>query len=70
MWIIQGLTPQQIQTKFALPNIPTHYCFVDVPEGTCLYVGLVNQSSVTGTIQYELITYIPNASFGQGILLP
>ncbi|MDL2287438.1 RICIN domain-containing protein [Eubacteriales bacterium OttesenSCG-928-G02] len=67
---IQGLTPLQIQNKFALPNTPTHYCFVTVPPSTKLYVGVVNQSSVSGTLQYELITNIPETAFGINILLP
>lgn len=67
---IQGLTPAQIQKKFALPNKPTHYCFVDVPDGTIVYVGRVNQSSVPGTLQYEAITRIPDSSFGLDIPLP
>ena len=66
---IQGLTPAQIQKKFALPNKPTHYCFVDVPDGTIVYVGRVNQSSVPGTLQYEVVTRIPLSSFGSDIPL-
>lgn len=67
---IQGLTPAQIQSKFALPSTPTHYCFVNVPSGTTVYVGVVNQSSVSGTLQYELGTVIPDSAFGSSILLP
>lgn len=55
---IAGLTPQQIYEKFKLPAIPTYMCYVDVPAGTELYVGLVNQSSVPGTIQFELIPWM------------
>lgn len=39
---IEGLTLLQIQQKFALPQIPTHYCFVNVPGNTTLFVGIVN----------------------------
>lgn len=67
---IQGLTPAQIQSKFALPHTPTHYCFVNVPAGTTVYVGVVNQSSVSGTLQYELATNLPVSSFGIPIALP
>ena len=67
---IQGLTPAQIQSKFALPHTPTHYCFVNVPAGTTIYVGVVNQSSVSGTLQYELATNLPVTSFGTPIALP
>lgn len=67
---IQGLTPLQVQEKFALPTTPTHYCFVDVPSGTTVYIGIVNQSSVPGTLQYEVITRIPESNFGMDIPLP
>lgn len=67
---IQGLTPAQIQSKFALPTTPTHYCFVEVPSGTTVYVGVVNESSVYGTLQYELGSVIPTSSFGTSYLLP
>ena len=67
---IQGLTPAQIQSKFALPTKPTHYCFVEVPAGTTVYVGVVNRSSISGTLQYELGTQIPKEAFGIDILLP
>ena len=46
---IQGLTPAQIQSKFALPNTPTHYCYVNVPavaQGTVLCVGALSQETV------------------------
>ncbi len=67
---IQGLTSVQIQSKFALPSTPTHYCYVNVPAGTMLYVGVVNQSSISGTLQYELGTIIPATAYGESILLP
>lgn len=37
---IQGLTPAQIQDKFALPYAPTHYCYVNVPAGVQMYTGV------------------------------
>lgn len=67
---IQGLTPSQIQGKFALPKTPTHYCFVTVPTGTFVYVGVVNQTTINGTLQYELEEFIPTTSFGTEIPLP
>ena len=67
---IQGLTASEIQSKFAIPNKPTHYCFVDVPSGTTVYVGVVNGSSVDGTLQYELGTTLADSAFGTDILLP
>ena len=67
---IQGLTPTQIQSKFALPGVPTHYCFVNVPSGTTVYIGVVNKSSIDGTLQYELGTTILDSAFGADIPLP
>ena len=34
------------------------------------YVGVVNESSVYGTLQYELGSVIPTSSFGTSYLLP
>ena len=54
---IQGLTPAQIRDKFALPNIPTRICDVNVPAGTKVYTGVVNEVSEWGKgqgIQFEL----------------
>ncbi len=66
---IEGLTPLQIQNKFALPTTPKYYCFVQVPAETDLFIGIVNKSSVGGTIQYELKTRLPESSFGKKIKL-
>lgn len=67
---VQGLTPKQIQGKFALTKEPTHYCFVDVPAGTTVYVGVVNESTVSNTLQFELGSLIPNSAYGPSIVLP
>ena len=67
---IAGLTPQQIYEKFALPAIPTHWCYVDVPAGAEFYVGWVNQSSVPDTIQFELITWMNESWIVGEYLLP
>lgn len=64
---IQGLTPAEIQMKFALNYEPLEFCYVTVPAGTSIYVGFVNQSSAYGTLQYEIIGLIPGSSFGNGI---
>ncbi len=69
---IQGLTPAQIQSKFALKYEPTHYCYVDVPSGTQLYVGIVGENFgyIAGeAVQFELVNLIPPSSFGPGIPL-
>ena len=70
---IQGLTPAQIQSKFALPNTPTHYCFVNVPSGTQMYAGIVGENygyTAGQAVQFELGANIPTESFGSGIPLP
>lgn len=60
---IQGLTPEQIQLKFALPNKPTHISDVKVPAGTSMVRGNVQYhqmspsmpvSAPSGAIQYKL----------------
>lgn len=53
---IAGLSPAQIQEKFALPQEPKMICDINVPAGTIIYSGTVNSafhSSGMG-IQYEL----------------
>ncbi|MBO5322853.1 MAG: DNRLRE domain-containing protein [Oscillospiraceae bacterium] len=67
---IQGLTPAEIQSKFMLPNPPTHYCYVYVPTGTTIYVGVVNNSSISGTLQYELAEILSESYYGTSMLLP
>jgi hypothetical protein len=67
---MQGLTAQQIRDKFVLTYIPTHYCIVNVPAGTELYVGLINNSSVPGSIQYELVEHLAEIYFGAEFVLP
>lgn len=69
---IHGLTPAQIQSKFALPNTPTHYCFVNVPKGIQMYAGIVGENygyTAGQAVQFELGTNIPTESFGVGIPL-
>ena len=39
---LRGLTPQQIQSKYALPSRPTHISDVNVPSGTRMEYGTVN----------------------------
>jgi hypothetical protein len=55
---IEGLTPKQIQDKFALPNTPKYVCDVELEAGTHIRVGEVNPLDGWGTgggIQYDLI---------------
>ena len=70
---IEGLTAAQIKDKYALPNLPTHYCFVDVPSGISMYAGIVNEVAGWGTggaVQFELAQIIAENCFGIGIPLP
>jgi len=65
---IQGLTPEQIQSKFALPgqNAPSEIVEVEVPAGTLMQVGYAgtNAWGTGGGVQYELMEAIPGTSFG------
>ena len=54
---IAGLTPQEIQNKFALPNTPKYICDVNLEAGTRLRTGEVNPlfGFDGGGEQYDLI---------------
>ena len=54
---IAGLTPQEIQNKFALPNTPKYRCDVNLEAGTRLRTGEVNPlfGFEGGGQQYDLI---------------
>lgn len=54
---IAGLTPQEIQNKFALPNIPKYICDVNLETGIRLRTGEVNPlfGFDGGGQQYDLI---------------
>lgn len=54
---IAGLTPQEIQNKFALPNTPKYICDVNLEAGTRLRTGEVNPlfGFDGGGQQYDLI---------------
>lgn len=55
---IEGLTPKQIQDKFALPNTPKYRCDVELDAGTHIRVGEVNPLDGWGSgggTQYDLI---------------
>lgn len=62
-WMMQaddifGLTPLEIQDKFALPNTPKYVCDVELEAGTHIRVGEVNPIDGWGKgggIQYDLI---------------
>lgn len=55
---IKGLSPKQIQDKFALPTIPKYVTDVTVPKGTTVRTGTVNAVQGWGSgggIQFDLI---------------
>lgn len=55
---IEGLTPLQIQEKFALPNTPKYVCDVELEAGTHLRVGEANPLEgwgAGGGTQYDLM---------------
>lgn len=55
---IEGLTPLEIQNKFALPNTPKYVCYVELEVGTHIRVGEVNPLDGWGSgggTQYDLI---------------
>lgn len=62
---IEGLTPQQIQSKYGLPEVPIYVSEVHVPAGTRIRTGTVNPvfDGVGNAIQYELLQRLPESLF-------
>jgi hypothetical protein len=56
---IQGLTPQQIQNKFALPEVPKYVCDVNIPSGTTIRCGIAGPQpefgGLGGGVQFDLM---------------
>lgn len=55
---IEGLTPEEIQDKFALPQKPVKVCDVALPKGTQLRAGLCNPLEGWGKgggVQFDLM---------------
>ncbi len=55
---IKGLSPIEIQDKFALPNTPKYICDVELEAGTHMRIGIANSLQNWGTgggIQYDLM---------------
>ncbi len=71
---IQGLSPEQIQQRFALPgqNAPSEILEVEVPAGTLMQVGYAgtNAWGTGGGVQFEVMEAIPSSSFGIPTALP
>jgi hypothetical protein len=60
---IQGLTPKQIQQKYALPSLPTHRSNAKIGSGIRIRAGKVgpNFGFGGGNTQYELLDRVENA---------
>ena len=57
---IQGLTAQQIKDKFALENLPTYICDVNISTGTQLHTGIAEGITGWGNgggLQYDIIGF-------------
>jgi len=54
---IKGLTPEQIQDKFSLPQRPEYICEVAVPRGDALELSIANGilGGKGGGVQYQFI---------------
>lgn len=57
---IEGLSPQQIANKFALPEVPTGITSITPPAGTRIRTGEVNPNfgGAGGGIQFQLLDYV------------
>ncbi len=69
---VQGLTPQQIQDKFALPELPTYISEVHAPSGSYLQVGAAASQVGWGTgggIQYQFLQRVDEGWFANKQLL-
>ncbi|MFD1739550.1 hypothetical protein ACFSCX_24005 [Bacillus salitolerans] len=64
---IEGLTPEQIKEKFALPETPHYITDVYIPKGTRMRVGIAgeNKFGPGGGIQYELLQRLDDPSIWQ-----
>ncbi|MCF6249987.1 MAG: hypothetical protein L3J75_01780 [Methylococcaceae bacterium] len=68
---VDGLTPQQIKSKYALPEIPTYASEVHVPSGTRVRTGKVNPvfDENGNATQYELLQRLPESVFKNTVRL-
>lgn len=68
---IAGLTPPQIKSKFALPELPTYMSEVSVPAGTRIRTGVVNPvfGGLGNATQYELLQRLPTSAFTNTVRL-
>jgi len=68
---IEGLTDREIQSKYALPELPTFMSEVHVPAGTRVRAGIVNPvfHGIGNAIQYELLQRLPGSAFRNTVRL-
>ena len=54
---INGLTPEEIQIKYALPDLPNHWTMVNLNAGDELRISITNQNFDLdgGAIQFDLM---------------
>ena len=63
---IEGLTPLEIQEKFALPNTPEYVSEVHLPAGSYVRVGRVATQDgwgAGGAMQYQYLEQVPKKYF-------
>ncbi len=63
---IEGLTPEQIKTKFALPELPKYVSEVHLPSGSYMRLGRVAAQEgwgVGGAMQYESLDWLDEEVF-------
>jgi len=70
---LRGLTPEQIKSKYALPELPSHMSEVHVPAGTKVRTGTVNPlpefNGIGDSTQYELLQRLPESVFQNTVRL-
>ncbi|AJQ53653.1 hypothetical protein RY45_05970 [Aeromonas hydrophila] len=70
---LEGLTPEQIKSKYALPELPTYMSEVNVPAGTKVRTGTVNPlpayNGIGNATQYELLQRLPESAFTNTVRL-
>ncbi|MCT6869897.1 MAG: hypothetical protein M3Z80_08125 [Apibacter sp.] len=69
---VRGLSPDEIQAKYSLPEIPTHITKVTVPTGTRMRSGRVNPifgGADVNAKQFQLLERIPIENYGESKLI-
>lgn len=68
---VEGLTANQVQSKYALPEVPTYMSEVHVPAGIRIRTGIVNPifDGVGNATQYELLQRLPASAFKNTVRL-